>query len=80
VPAQRPLLVRLSATEWVDGGWSPEETVDLALILGARGVDLLDVTSGGSTRTSRSPSAPGTRSRSPGRSAGRARCRSASSV
>jgi 2,4-dienoyl-CoA reductase-like NADH-dependent reductase (Old Yellow Enzyme family) len=46
-PAQRPLLVRLSATDWVDGGWTPEETVDLALVLRDRGVDLVDVTSGG---------------------------------
>ncbi|MBB5784474.1 2,4-dienoyl-CoA reductase-like NADH-dependent reductase (Old Yellow Enzyme family) [Nonomuraea jabiensis] len=32
-PAERPLLVRVSATDWVDGGWTPEETVDLARLL-----------------------------------------------
>jgi 2,4-dienoyl-CoA reductase-like NADH-dependent reductase (Old Yellow Enzyme family) len=46
-PAGRPLLVRLSATDWVDGGWTPEETVDLALVLRGIGVDLLDISSGG---------------------------------
>ena len=43
----RPLLVRLSASDWVDGGWTLEETADLALLLSARGVDLVDVSSGG---------------------------------
>ena len=46
-PADRPLLVRLSATDWVPGGWTPDETVELARLLAGRGVDLLDVTSGG---------------------------------
>lgn len=32
-PAERPLLVRLTATDWVAHGWPPEETVDLAVTL-----------------------------------------------
>lgn len=42
-----PVGVRVSATDWIDGGWSPEETVQLAAMLKARGCDWLDVSSGG---------------------------------
>lgn len=45
-PADRPLGVRVSATDWVDGGWTPEETVMLARALEERGCDFLDVSSG----------------------------------
>jgi 2,4-dienoyl-CoA reductase-like NADH-dependent reductase (Old Yellow Enzyme family) len=46
-PSDRPVFVRLSATDWADGGWSVEETVDLSRQLVRHGVDLVDVTSGG---------------------------------
>ncbi|MDR1852823.1 MAG: NADH:flavin oxidoreductase/NADH oxidase [Propionibacteriaceae bacterium] len=46
-PDNKPLLVRLSATEWVDGGWTVEESVELARLLKDRGVDMIDVSSGG---------------------------------
>ncbi|HEY1164398.1 MAG TPA: NADPH dehydrogenase NamA [Chitinophaga sp.] len=46
-PDELPLFVRLSATDWVTGGWNLEESVQLAHILKERGVDLLDVSSGG---------------------------------
>ena len=46
-PADKPLLVRFSATDWVDGGWSVDETVELAKQLGVLGVDFIDVSSGG---------------------------------
>lgn len=46
-PAQNPLFVRLSSTDWAEGGWTPEETVRLSLILKSRGVDLIDCSSGG---------------------------------
>ena len=46
-PAEYPLFVRLSATDWVDGGWNLEETTTLALLLKDRGVDLIDTSSGG---------------------------------
>lgn len=44
---QRPLLVRLSATDWTKGGWSIEDSVKLALILKSMGVHLIDTSSGG---------------------------------
>ena len=46
-PDDKPVLVRLSASDWVDEGWSLEETADLAALLRDRGVDLVDVSSGG---------------------------------
>jgi 2,4-dienoyl-CoA reductase-like NADH-dependent reductase (Old Yellow Enzyme family) len=45
--AGRPLGVRLSATDWVSGGWSLEESVELARHLKARGCDWIDVSAGG---------------------------------
>jgi 2,4-dienoyl-CoA reductase-like NADH-dependent reductase (Old Yellow Enzyme family) len=47
VPPAKALLVRLSATDWADGGWTVDETVRLAGLLKAEGVDLIDVSSGG---------------------------------
>ena len=46
-PERLPLFVRLSATDWADGGWDPDQTVELARMLGGEGVDLIDVSSGG---------------------------------
>jgi len=46
-PEEKPVFVRLSATDWVDGGWSVEETVEVSRGLARRGVDLIDVSSGG---------------------------------
>lgn len=46
-PADLPLFVRISATDWADGGWNPEESVKLSKILKEKGVDLIDVSSGG---------------------------------
>lgn len=42
-----PLVVRLSATDWVEGGWTADETVRLAGLLRAEGVDLIDTSTGG---------------------------------
>jgi 2,4-dienoyl-CoA reductase-like NADH-dependent reductase (Old Yellow Enzyme family) len=42
-----PVIVRISATDWADGGWNIEESVQLATLLQARGVDLIDCSSGG---------------------------------
>lgn len=50
-PEDKPLFVRVSATDWVDGGLTPEETVIVARELEARGVDLIDCSSGGSAPT-----------------------------
>ncbi len=46
-PDNLPLLVRISATDWFDGGWDLEQSVELARRLGGEGVDLMDVSSGG---------------------------------
>ncbi|MFB6457033.1 NADH:flavin oxidoreductase/NADH oxidase [Chitinophaga sp. Hz27] len=47
LPPQFPLFMRLSATDWADGGWTPEESVKLASILKEKGVDLIDTSTGG---------------------------------
>jgi 2,4-dienoyl-CoA reductase-like NADH-dependent reductase (Old Yellow Enzyme family) len=46
-PEAKPLGVRVSACDWVDGGWTMDETVELAQALKARGCDFVDVSSGG---------------------------------
>lgn len=46
-PSDLPLFVRISATDWAEGGWNPEESVQLSKILKEKGVDLIDVSSGG---------------------------------
>jgi 2,4-dienoyl-CoA reductase-like NADH-dependent reductase (Old Yellow Enzyme family) len=46
-PEELPLFVRISATDWVEGGWSLEDSVKLARRLGEIGVDLVDCSSGG---------------------------------
>ena len=46
-PEDLPLLVRISATDWAEGGWNEEESVRLAKILKENGVDLVDCSSGG---------------------------------
>lgn len=46
-PADRPLGVRVSATDWVEGGWDLEQTITLARRLKVAGVDYVDVSSGG---------------------------------
>jgi len=46
-PSDLPLFMRISATDWAEGGWNPEESVQLSKILKEKGVDLIDVSSGG---------------------------------
>jgi len=46
-PEELPLFVRVSATDWQEGGWDPDQTVELARALGPLGVDLVDASSGG---------------------------------
>jgi len=46
-PANLPVWVRVSATDWVDGGLSIDEIVEFARLVKAEGIDLLDVSSGG---------------------------------
>lgn len=58
-PERLPLLVRLSATDWAEGGWTPDETVALARQLAALGADLVDCSSGGLVPWAKVPLAPG---------------------
>lgn len=58
-PQTLPLLVRLSATDWVEGGWDLEQSVELARRLKALGADLIDVSSGGLLPRVQIPSGPG---------------------
>jgi len=58
-PEHLPLFVRLSATEWVDGGWTVENSVALARTLQPLGVDLIDCSSGGNVPKVRIPIGPG---------------------
>jgi 2,4-dienoyl-CoA reductase-like NADH-dependent reductase (Old Yellow Enzyme family) len=58
-PEERPVFVRLSATDWVDGGWSADDTVALAAVLREHGVDLVDCSSGGTSPDASIPVGPG---------------------
>ncbi len=58
-PERLPLLVRVSATDWVEGGWDTEQTVELARVLHTLGVDLLDCSSGGAVPKASIPVGPG---------------------
>ena len=58
-PERLPLWVRLSATDWTDGGWTIEDSVALAAQLGERGVDLIDCSTGGNVAQAAIPLGPG---------------------
>ncbi len=58
-PADKPMGIRVSATDWVEGGWTPEETVVLARELKQLGCDYIDVSSGGLDPRQKIPLAPG---------------------
>ena len=53
-PGHLPLFVRISATDWAEaGGWTVDESVELARMFGQHGVDLVDVSSGGQLAAAR---------------------------
>ena len=58
-PICYPLFVRISASDWVPGGWDIEQSVALAELLGPLGVDLIDCSSGGMVPNAQIPVAPG---------------------
>ena len=58
-PAARPLGVRVSAVDWVDGGWTLDETIELARRLKTHGADWIDVSSGGVSPQQKIPLGPG---------------------
>lgn len=58
-PADRPVGVRVSATDWVEGGWELEDTIAFAHELKERGCDWIDVSSGGVSPLQKIPLSPG---------------------
>jgi 2,4-dienoyl-CoA reductase-like NADH-dependent reductase (Old Yellow Enzyme family) len=58
-PDHLPLLLRISATDWVKGGWDIEESVELARRVKPMGVDLIDCSSGGSSLEQKITLGPG---------------------
>ena len=58
-PLHLPLMVRISATDWAEGGWNSLESVELARHFRAHGVDLVDVSTGGLIPNAQIPVAPG---------------------
>jgi 2,4-dienoyl-CoA reductase-like NADH-dependent reductase (Old Yellow Enzyme family) len=58
-PDEYPLFVRISVTDWTKGGWTLEESVELASILKNLGVDLIDCSSGGNIHDAKIPAGPG---------------------
>ncbi|RQR43754.1 NADH:flavin oxidoreductase/NADH oxidase [Burkholderia sp. Bp9131] len=58
-PADRPVGVRVSATDWVEGGWELEDTIAFAHELKQRGCDWIDVSSGGVSPLQKIPLSPG---------------------
>ena len=58
-PDHLPLFVRISATDWIEGGWNVEESTAFARDLAALGVDLIDCSSGSVVPDSRGPVGPG---------------------
>lgn len=58
-PQELPLLIRLSATDWVEGGWDADQTVALCRLLKEDGVDLVDVSTAGLVPDAKIPAGPG---------------------
>ncbi len=59
MPDDLPLAVRLSCTDWTDGGWTIEDSIRLAPLLHAAGVDIIDCSSGGAVPGAKIPVGPG---------------------
>lgn len=59
LPEDAPLLVRLSCTDWVEDGWTLADSIKVGKQLKAEGVDLIDCSTGGATRSARIPVGPG---------------------
>lgn len=57
-PDDLPLFTRISATDWAEGGWNADEAVQLAQVLKEKGIDLIDVSSGGLAAHQQIPTGP----------------------
>ncbi len=58
-PTELPLFVRISATDWTDGGWTIDDSVALSVILKDKGVDVIDCSTGGNVAHAKIPLEPG---------------------
>ncbi len=58
-PSGNPLFVRISATDWTEGGWTADDSVALAVVLKEKGVDLIDCSTGGNVGHAKIPVGPG---------------------
>jgi 2,4-dienoyl-CoA reductase-like NADH-dependent reductase (Old Yellow Enzyme family) len=58
-PSDKPVFVRISATDWVDGGWTLDDSIALCEHLRHEGVDLIDCSSGGMVPDAKMPIGPG---------------------
>ncbi len=58
VPENLPVFVRISATDWTDGGWDLEQSVEFCKQLKEIGIDLIDVSTGGNVPDAKIPVAP----------------------
>jgi 2,4-dienoyl-CoA reductase-like NADH-dependent reductase (Old Yellow Enzyme family) len=59
MPRELPLFLRISATDWMEGGWTIDDSVALARIVKTLGVDLIDSSSGGNALHAKIPVGPG---------------------
>ena len=59
IPSTTPLFVRISATDWIDGGWNLMDSIELCTQLKALGVDLIDVSTGGNLHKASVKATPG---------------------
>ncbi len=57
-PEEYPLFVRISSTDWVEGGWNSNDSVKLAVVLKEKGADLIDCSSGGNIPNVKIPAGP----------------------
>lgn len=58
-PSHLPVLVRISATDWEEGGWDGDQSVELCRRLKAIGIDLIDTSTGGAIPHAKIPVGPG---------------------
>jgi 2,4-dienoyl-CoA reductase-like NADH-dependent reductase (Old Yellow Enzyme family) len=58
-PAELPLFVRISSTDWIPGGWTIEDSISLAKVLQTKGIDLIDCSSGGISPDAKIELSPG---------------------
>jgi 2,4-dienoyl-CoA reductase-like NADH-dependent reductase (Old Yellow Enzyme family) len=58
-PEDYPLFVRISATDWTEGGWTADDAVALSTVLKDKGVDLIDCSTGGNVAGAKIPLGPG---------------------